>query len=103
MYNVKAGLTHVDFAPDSVVKEVLQNITTIISTTRFTVPLDRRFGVDAGLLDSPIPVAQAQLSAQIIAAIQEREPRARVLEITYTGDAAEGVLIPQVKVDVINE
>lgn len=103
MYSVKAGLTKVNFAPANVVEEVLQNISTIISTTRFTVPMARSFGVDYGLLDSPLPFAQAQASAQIIAAIHEREPRARVLEVTYSGDAAEGILVPHVKVDVIDE
>lgn len=103
MYSVKAGLQKVNFAPASVVEEVLQNVSTIISTTRFTVPMKRNFGVDYGLIDSPMPVAQAQASAQIIAEIHEREPRARVLEVTYSGDAAEGVLVPHVKVDVIDE
>src|SRR5699024_1600799 len=98
-----AGLQKVNFAPASVVEEVLQNVSTIISTTRFTVPMKRNFGVDYGLIDSPLPVAQAQASAQIIAEIHAREPRARVLEVTYSGDAAEGILVPHVKVDVIDE
>jgi len=103
VYSVRAGLQKVNFAPASVVEEVLQNVSTIISTTRFTVPMKRNFGVDYGLIDSPLPVAQAQASAQIIAEIHAREPRARVLEVTYSGDAAEGILVPHVKVDVIDE
>lgn len=100
MYSVKAGLSNINFAPSTMVAEVLQNVSTIISTLRFTVPMSREFGVDYSLLDSPLPVAKAQASAQIISAIQQREPRAKVLEVTYEGDGAEGILIPHVRIDI---
>lgn len=37
----------VDFAPQNVQMEILQNCSTILSTSKFNVPLDRDFGIDA--------------------------------------------------------
>ena len=39
----------VDFAPKNVQMEILQNCSTILSTSKFNVPLDRDFGIDANL------------------------------------------------------
>ncbi|WP_425057611.1 hypothetical protein SCACP_21280 [Sporomusa carbonis] len=89
----------IDFAPDEIA-EIAQNVRTILTTPVFSVPLDREFGVDLSLLDSPMPVTKARLTAKIVAAIQKYEPRAQVLEVTYTGDAFEGRLIPSVKVRI---
>lgn len=103
IYEVTAGLPVVNFAPSTLVEEVLQNVAAIISTKRYTVPMDREFGVEFSFLDDPMPVAQARASAEIISAIQQHEPRCRVLSVSYDGDAQEGILRPRVKVDVPNE
>ena len=44
----------VDFNPASVVAEVLQNVRTILSTRKGSVPLDRDFGISWEYLDRPI-------------------------------------------------
>lgn len=97
---VTTGLPSVNFAPATVVEEVLQNVAAIISTRQYTVPLDREFGVAFEFLDEPMPVAMAKASTEIISAIQQHEPRCRVLEVTFDGDGADGVLKPRVKVDI---
>ena len=38
----------VDVAPKNVQMEILQNCSTILSTSKFSVPLDRDFGVAIG-------------------------------------------------------
>lgn len=99
-YKITAQNQEIDFAPESEVIEVLQNVRMILCTVMQTVPLDREFGIAADYLDKPLPVAQARLNAKIYDAIKKFEPRAQILEITYTGDNATGKLIPNVKVSI---
>jgi len=90
----------INFAPASVVEEVLQNVRMIISTPKYSVPLDRAIGVTATYLDAPMPAASAQLIAELIEAIPAYEPRARVQGVTFTGDGLLGRLAPQVEVTI---
>ncbi|MDL2280313.1 GPW/gp25 family protein [Selenomonadales bacterium OttesenSCG-928-I06] len=96
--DITATLEGVDFYPSNIYTEIIQNVKTILTTTKFSVPLDRDFGIDASLLDSPLPVAQARLTAEIFDAIQKYEPRAKVKKVFYAGDPIEGKLIPTVRV-----
>lgn len=98
-YEVLAGtLKDIDFAPASEQAEVLQNIRTIISTPKFSVPLNREFGLSATMLDEPLPVVQVRLTSEIIDAIQTWEPRAIVSEVSFEKDAQEGIVRPKVRV-----
>lgn len=89
-----------DFAPRTLAEEVLQNVRTIITTARYTVPLDRRFGLDMGCLDRPLPVVEATLSSAIVKAIRQYEPRAEVVSVSFSGDGNAGVLRPRVEVSI---
>lgn len=89
----------IDFAPASEVAEILQNLRTIITTTKYSVPLDRDFGFNAEMLDKPMNTAQAQLQSEIIMAIKTYEPRVEITSISFTG-TADGVLIPKVQVRI---
>ena len=97
--DVSARLEGIDFAP--------KDILTIISTTQFSVPLDRRFGIDGTVIDLPLPVAMARISAEVIRAITEYEPRCRVVSVdfeeTITTDAEEGRLTPKVSIAIKDE
>jgi len=92
----------VDFAPQGVVQEVLQNVRTILSTRKGTVPLDRDFGLDWSFIDAPTPMAMMQAREEIIDALERYEPRAVVesIEFDQTADAKEGLLRPKVKVSI---
>lgn len=94
------SLNNIDFAPENELLEVLQNVRTILSTIKFSVPLDRDFGIDASLLDKPILEAKAKISSEIILAIKKYEPRVKVEEITFSGDM-DGKLQPKVQVSII--
>ena len=89
----------IDFAPASEVAEILQNLRTIITTTKYSVPLDRDLGVDAEMLDLPINVAQAKLQSEMITAIKKYEPRVEITSISFTG-TEDGVLVPKVQVRI---
>lgn len=71
----------INFAPKNIYEEVIQNVKTICTTTKYSVPLDRRFGINADFLDRPAPKARAMLQAEIISAIREYEPRCKVKKI----------------------
>lgn len=61
-YVVKAfSLKKINLAPESTVEEVLQNVAMIISTPKFSVPLDRNFGLAQRFIDKPIQTAQPVL------------------------------------------
>lgn len=99
-YDVLAKNTGgINFAPTTEAEEILQNVRTIISTPKFSVPLDREFGIDCSVLDRPMPVAQAQLASDIITAIKDYEPRASVSGITYEA-TIDGNLRPKVQVTI---
>ncbi len=92
-------LDGVNFAPQTEVEEILQNVRTIISTEIYSVPLDRDFGIDASFVDKPTAKAQAMLSSEIIRAVREYEPRATISSISFTADI-DGKLTPNVEVTI---
>lgn len=93
----------VDFNPASVVAEVLQNVRTILSTRKGSVPLDRDFGISWEYLDRPIDVAQMLMRSEIIDAVSKYEPRATVESVVFEGsaeDALDGILRPKVTISI---
>ena len=61
-YTVKAfALEAVNLAPESTLEEILQNVAVIISTPKFSVPLERGLGLSQRFIDKPIPAAQSIL------------------------------------------
>lgn len=98
--------TGVDFAPDTEAAEILQNVRTIISTRKGSVPLDREFGISWAMVDKPLPVARSQMQAQVIEAIEKYEPRAKVQSVEFNNDvegSAEGLLNPIVIISIGEE
>lgn len=90
----------IDFAPDSVLKEINQNLRTILTTPRGSVPLDRDFGIDMSVIDLPIPLYKAKLTADIYDTIPKYEPRVKVVDVTYEHDVLSGRSKPIVKVAI---
>lgn len=91
----------INFAPADQYIEIYQNVRTLLSTIKFSVPLDRELGINADYVDKPTPKAMAMLSEEIIEAIGRYEPRAVVDSISFEGDK-DGRLIPKVRI-TINE
>ena len=91
--------TTVDMSPKTEALEILQNVRTILGTVKFSVPLDREFGISGDAVDKPMLQAEAVLSSEIFAQIKRYEPRVSITEITFTGDI-KGRLTPKVTVKI---
>jgi phage baseplate assembly protein W len=100
--DVIARLEEIDFAPRNATAEIIQNVQTILATPKYSVPLDRLFGIDAEMLDRPSPKAIAALQAEIISAVRRYEPRCRVTKVTFDGDL-DGHLRPKVRIKINEE
>ena len=90
----------ISFAPKTLAEEVLQNVATILSTIKNTVPLFRDFGMSATFLDMPMPAAENLMIVEIFDAIQEYEPRAEILSISFVRDELAGKIAPTVEVSI---
>ena len=101
--DVSAGLAGINFSPQSIAEEVIQNMRCILATRKGSVPFDRAFGVSWDMLDRPLPVAKAMMIAAVVEAVQEYEPRAEVRGVRFNADsnaAMEGVLDPVVTIEI---
>lgn len=86
------------------VRSVLQNIAIILSTRQGTCPLYRGFGLPQKFVGKPMPVAMSMMYSEVKEAVEEYEPRADVVNVTFeVNEAALGRLIPTVEVNIINE
>lgn len=99
-FDITGTLEKIDFGATGI-KEILQNVKTILTTMKYSVPLDRNFGITGKALDQPTPVAQAILTAEIVGAINKYEPRVRVTKVSYDAEL-DGKLVPKVRV-IIND
>ena len=82
------------------VEEVLQNVAFIMATEKMSSPQDREFWRDMTVIDRPINIAKARMTANLTEAIHKFEPRAIIEAIEVTGDGLIGNLKPKVKVSV---
>ena len=101
--DVSAGMSGINFSPQSTAEEVIQNVRCILATRKGSVPFDRTFGVSWGMLDKPLPVAKAMMIAAVVEAVQEYEPRAEVRGVRFDADAdaaMEGRLNPIVTIEI---
>jgi phage baseplate assembly protein W len=101
-YIVSGSLNQVDFGATGVT-EILQNVQMILATPEFSCPMDRGFAWSPEYLDAPINIAQAKLTARIVVAIRNNEPRAQVVSVTYQVDGIDGILKPTVKVRIADD
>lgn len=76
-------------------EELLQNVKTILTTPAGSVAFDRDFGIDWTLLDNPVNITKAKLSAEYVRKIRRYEPRVVIISITFTY-SSEGIIIPKV-------
>lgn len=89
----------ISFSPGTEVEEILQNVRTILTTVKGSIPLDRNFGIDASYVDQPMSAARAKLASEIITAVKKYEPRAAVTSISFEG-TEDGILKPKVQVKI---
>lgn len=104
-YTISAtDLRHIHFNETDTLTSVMQNIAVILSTPKGSVPLYRDFGITVNVLDRPMPVAEVMMRADIREAIEEWEPRVKVIGIDFSQDLTDpGKLIPTVEVEINSE
>ncbi|MFC4102903.1 GPW/gp25 family protein [Paenibacillus xanthanilyticus] len=84
-------------------EEILQCVRTIVSTVQGTVPLDRAFGIDGGVIDQPMTLAPALLAATIIQQVGLYEPRVTVKQVECRQGEVDGALVPIITLDLVSE
>ena len=94
-----AQLNGMDFAPASIYEEIAQNVKTICTTPKYSVPLDREFGVDMSFVDKPQIKAAAMLQSEIIQAVRKYEPRCKVVRVKYNG-TFDGVMDAEIRIAI---
>lgn len=83
------------------VAEIVQNVKTILSTVKGTVPLDRAFGIEPDFVDEPTPAARSLIMANVVDAVNEYEPRVAVTGVDFNTDQAmDGILVPVVQIKI---
>ncbi len=102
-----AALTNLNFAPATLIEEVYQNVNDICSVFKGEVLLDRDFGIDPNIIDSPMTETQQRLVAGVVANVERLEPRIKVkrIQIVNIGvaEAAAGTLAVRVKIRIKDE
>ena len=100
---ILSDLTEIKIKPGSELEEIIQNVKTILTTIKGSVPLDRDFGTDKKILDLPISIAKAKISAAIVKAVHKFEPRVKVKKIIFNQndyDSMNGILKPSIEVEI---
>ncbi len=90
----------INFEPETVVEEIIQNVRCLISTLKWQIPLARDIGISGDVVDMPILQAKAKLSQEIIQCLKKYEPRVQVQKIDFEADVS-GKLIPKVEVKIL--
>lgn len=74
----------INWAPATVLDEVLQCVNTLLGTAPGSVPLTRALGTPQDALDTPENAAGARLQADAIRAVRTYEPRVAIRSLTLT-------------------
>lgn len=96
-----ANSDKIDFMPLSEQAEILQNVITICTTVKGSVPMDRELGINPVIIDEPVNIAKAKISSEIIEAVRKFEPRARVSSVDFEKLNEDGKLVPHIKVRIL--
>jgi phage baseplate assembly protein W len=99
-YKVTAENPKITLNESETVKAVLQNVQIILVTPKGSVPLYREFGLNMNFIDKPFQIARTLLIAAVTEAIQEFEPRAEIVNITFAENQSDGKLNPIVEVEI---
>ena len=77
-------------------EEIVQNVASIVATSRGTQPFLRALGI-ADLHDRPVAVAEARVASTLNTQIRTYEPRATVAKITVAVSADGATMAPTVR------
>ena len=103
IYEVTPSASELKIIPATELEEIAQNVLTIITTQKYTAPLDRGFGLSTTQIDEPISASQAKMAAEIVAAVKEFEPRAQITNVFFDGNFANGELNIRVQFKLVEK
>ena len=98
----KDDLQTLQFSETDRTRSILQNIAVILATRQGTCPFYRDFGLPQTFLDEPLPAAMARMRTAVKEAVEQYEPRAEVVSVTFRM-GKPGELIPTVEVEILDE
>ena len=101
VYELYIDGKEIDFSPPTEVQEILQNVLTICTTAKYSVPLDREFGIDGKFIDDPVSEVRASYTQEIVRAVRKFEVRARISRVDFTADL-NGQVHPRVYVKIVD-
>ncbi|MCC8056441.1 GPW/gp25 family protein [Cloacibacillus sp.] len=84
------------FSHRDVIEDVCLCLTTLFTTRKYSVPLDRDFGLEMDALDEPSPRAMALIRSAIYSAADKYEPRAEIISVAFEviSDAEDDKVVP---------
>lgn len=94
-----SALQEISIEPQTTEEEIAQNVAVILATPKFSVPLDRGFGMNMNFLDKSVPAAKVLAIEDIMDAIEEGEPRVKVRKVDFLENDMMGRLVPVVEVE----
>ena len=101
VYELMINGGQIDFAPSTLAQEILQNVLTICTTAKYSVPLDREFGINGTFVDDPVSTVKAAYTQEVVRAVRKFEPRARITRVDFVG-TLNGEVYPKVFVKIID-
>lgn len=90
----------INLAPATLIEEIIQNISMILQTIKYSAPLYRDFGISARYVDKPMQIAETLLISEIYAAVEKYEPRAEIVNVSFICDEQTGKLNPCLEVEI---
>lgn len=99
IYTLTVNPAEINFSPSTTIEEILQNVNTIVTTSKFSVPLFREFGVDASFLDEPTPLVKSKMVAEITEKVEFFEERVIVEQISIESNN-DGRMIPTLQISI---
>lgn len=84
--------------------QLVQEVRTVLSTRKGSVPLDRDFGLSWDIVDMPVSAAGPRCIAEIGRQLEKHVPRIKVETVAFKpSDFGDGILKPVVTVSVREE
>lgn len=79
-------------------EDIAGNLTNLFSAREGSIPLNRGFGLDWGILSSPTPACESSFTIDVVAKVDQFEPRVSVSEVEYDYDG-NGKVVPTVHIE----
>ena len=91
----------IDFAPKTVVDEVVQNIRNIFSQEKYHIPYQRNMGFDESIIDQTMERAVMMFQIDMIKQVKTYEPRAKIKSFKWeNGNLMAGDLKVKILIEI---